>query len=175
MSGVVSAIAAILLMLDAPSGQTLDPQVQGARQAVGLFTRTCLRYPNNIAAIRSFMVDHQVPELNSEGRAVFLKGRSGVGFDATNQFTRLALVSEDNGTCAVFAEKADAIELASLIDAAFKKLNIELIGQSEENTDQGHAHIYGLFINSLPFTFAWSTNADQAGAIQAAITLAPKE
>ena len=29
MSGVISAIAAILLMLDAPSGQTLEPQVRG--------------------------------------------------------------------------------------------------------------------------------------------------
>jgi hypothetical protein len=116
-----------------------------------------------------------VPELNAEGRAFFLKGRSGVGFDATNQFTRLALVSEDNGTCAVFAEKADAIELASLIDAAFKKLNIERTSQSEEITDRGHAHIYSLVIDSLPFTFVWSTNADQAGAIQAAITLAPKK
>jgi hypothetical protein len=174
MSGIVSAIAAILLMLDAPSGQTLEPQVQGARQAVGLFARTCLRYPNNTAAIRSFMVDHHAPELNAEGRAIFLKGRSGVGFDATNQFARLAVVSEDNGTCSVFAEKADAIELASLIDAAFRKLNIEVTSQREVNTGRGHAHIYNLVINSLPFMFAWSTNADQAGAIQAAITLAPK-
>jgi hypothetical protein len=174
MSKIAAAIAAIIVSIGTVYGQTLEPQVQGARQAVGLFTRTCLQYPNNPAALRSFMVGHHVPELNAEGRAIFLKGRSGVGFDATNQITRLAVVSEDNGTCTVFAEKADAIEIAGLIEAAFKKLNAEVTGQNEVNTGPGHSHVYNLIINSLPFTFVWSANANQAGAVQAALTLAPK-
>jgi hypothetical protein len=168
------ASVALAATVSVACGQAPDPQVEGARQVVGLFASTCIRFAGNVAGLRVFMTERHVPELTSDGRAIFLRGRHGVGFDATNKVTRLALISEDNGVCSAFADRADKMRSVELIEAVVKRQGIAVTKRSDQESGAAHSHVYELIIGNKPFTLVFSTNPNSGATIQIALTLAPK-
>ena len=164
---------ALLMSVSSIYAQTTDPQTEGARQVVGLFAKTCLRFADDSAALRDFLKGMHVPELTPQGQAIFLRDRRGVGFDASNKVTRLAIVSEDNGVCTVFAGRADISQIAALTESAVKSRGLQLTQQGERGTGSALTHFYGVTINGRDFKPVVSVNLTPDAAIQTALTLSP--
>jgi hypothetical protein len=170
LSGFIS-----LTIIGASYGQTLPNA--GAQRVVGLFTATCLRFASDPKDLRDFMRAHHVPELNRQGQAIFLQGHQGVGFDATNSITRLAIVSEDNGVCSTFAGQIEASQIAPLVEATFKAHGFDLIktGRKEmSGLDQSQvSSFYQVKIKDHLYKLVSSSSFGSQLSVHAAITLSP--
>jgi hypothetical protein len=163
-------------MANASSAQTHSTS-DGARQVVGLFTATCIRFAGNPKSLREFMKSHRVPELNHQGQLIFLQGHQGVGFDATNNVTRLALVSEDNGVCSAFAGEIDPSQITSLMVAALRARGFDLIKAERKEMaglDQSHiSSFYKVKIKDHLYKLVSSESFGSPLSVHAAITLSP--
>ncbi|MEO6947853.1 MAG: hypothetical protein ABI150_15135 [Nitrobacter sp.] len=161
---------AVLAVTGASFGQATS---DGTRQVVGLFTSTCLSFADDPKAIRDLMKQHHVPELNDQGRAIFLRDHVGVGFDATNMVTRLALVSEDSGVCSAFAGQANASEIGPMLAATTKARGLDLVQTSGKETTSATSSFYKIKVKDHLYRLVVSSNPIPNASVQAAITLAP--
>jgi len=145
----------------------------GTTQVVGLFIATCVRFAGDPKSVRTFMNEHHVPELNPQGRAIFLRDHVGVGFDATNRVTRLALVSEDNGVCSAFAGQADRSRIAPLLESVAKRQGFVLSPISGTAHEPASSDFHQVKIKDHLYKLVVSSNSVAGASVQAAITLAP--
>jgi hypothetical protein len=166
LAGVVTVATAGPLL-----GQSL--QADGTPQLVGLFTATCIHFAGDPTNLREFMKEHHVPELSEQARAIFLRNHIGVGFDASNKVTRLALVSEDNGVCSAFAGQANASDLLPSLTLMLKARGLDVAQDGGKEMGKATADFYKVKINDHLYKLVVSENFAPEAAVQAAITLSP--
>ncbi len=71
-----------------------------------LFLQTCLPYAGHPSALRQWAAHANLPEVPDPARAAFLHGAPGKVFDASSAVAKLALLSSDDGICAVVTDHA---------------------------------------------------------------------
>jgi hypothetical protein len=107
-SWTVPALCWLLAASFGPARAADATQAQdNARQAVGLFLKSCIEFYGNRDGLREWATKTGLPELRDSGADAFLYGLPGTVYDATSKGTKLVLVSEDNGSCSTFARLAD--------------------------------------------------------------------
>ena len=95
-----------------------------AEELSGLFSQTCLPYAGRPTALRQWAAKAKLPEVPDPARARFLNGAPGRVFDASNAAGKIALVSSDDGICAVVTEKADDKQIAMALENMFRAAGI---------------------------------------------------
>ena len=170
---IVAPCIALIGLVGIAHGQTMAAPTDGAKQAVGLFTQTCLNFAGNTAGLRDFLKKRQVPELNPQGRAIFVRDRVGIGFDASNKVTRLAIVSEDNGVCSIFSGQGNLDQIIPLIESINRSLGLQMNPSAGKETGSNHAHYYNLTIKDRTYKLVISENPVSDASIPAALTLSP--
>ena len=89
-----------------------------AEEMSGLFLQTCLPYAGQPAALRQWAARAKLPEVPDPARAAFLDGAPGKVFDASNQAGKFALLSSNDGICAVVTDQAGDRETAQALERA---------------------------------------------------------
>ena len=77
-----------------------------ADELSGLFLQACLPYAGKPTALRQWAARAKLPEVTDPARATFLNGAPGKVFDASNAAGKFALLSSDDGICAVVTDHA---------------------------------------------------------------------
>ena len=159
-----------------PATAQADP-AEGANEVVGLFAQTCLKYAGNAAALRSWLVQQQAPEMPAEMRSFFLGPRQGMVYDVSYQADRLALVSADDGSCSAYAEVADPAQTVQNLQQAMQEGQVPLTVQGDhpDQRDPSLQHRdYRATLAGRPYLVLVTTTAAAAsGKVQAVITLRP--
>jgi hypothetical protein len=91
----------------------------------GLFLQACLPNAGKPATLRLWATRLKLPEVPDPARAAFLNGAPGKVFDASNQTGRLALLSSDDGICAVVTDHAGDKETAQGLEHALAEAGIK--------------------------------------------------
>lgn len=106
------ALVSLLLGL-AVAGAGAEPADSGgnAAQAVALFAQACVRFVGAPAAMRAWISSYHLQQIPAALGTPYLHGRTGEIFAAPSVAGNLALVSFDDGGCAVLAEHADTLAL----------------------------------------------------------------
>ncbi|MFG1287008.1 NMCC_0638 family (lipo)protein [Xanthobacter versatilis] len=164
----------LALLGDGANAQSQKLQPDGSAQAVGLFAQACLQFAGNPAAVRHFLNAKQVPALSADATRIFLKDHIGVGFDASNRVTRMALISEDNSVCSVFAESVDTTAVNPLLQTVTRKAGLQLNATDERERGGLTSRFYKVAIAGRPYNIVVSTGNDEGRAFHAALTLAPE-
>src|SRR5690606_12523537 len=100
--------------------------VQAAESAatmyfIKLYSATCLKSGANVLKLREILQAQRLPKVTEHEAAPFLKGNPGVVWAATAPFGTYAIVSRDDGLCAVIAQKADAKELDTVFSSFIER------------------------------------------------------
>ena len=151
-----------------------DDAAQAARQVVGLFNQACVRFAGEPAQLRVALKRRNVPELKPEARTVFMRDRSGVGFDASNRVARLAIVSQDSGLCDVFLGDRDGADVIPLLEQSLRQEGVVLAREHEEDRGTMHTVTYRLTLKSHPYSIVASVDPGPRGSVRAILTLAPQ-
>lgn len=148
----------------------------GSLQAAGLFRMACLDNAGDSAGVRAFLDGHGLQRFPAEASKAFLQSRRGVAYNATAKDIRLAVSSEDDGACTVFADHADARVLASTLEELWQRLGIRYVlirDHDDESMKTLHHRAYHLKIGERIFLTVMTTDA-APGKIQAFITLSSR-
>jgi hypothetical protein len=164
-----------VFLCSAVHAQDLSAEAAGTAQAVGLFVQSCIRLAGEPATVRDLLRQRHVPELTPEGRAIFLRDRIGVGFDATNKATRMVLISEDNGACSVFAETVDTSKILGSVESVFRSAGASLVQKSTEQQGSLTSHDYDVVLKDRRFKLVISTGDNPKASIHTMLTLAPNQ
>lgn len=170
---LATMVAAAAAFAQPASAQAPGNASPAAAQMIGLFTQTCVQFAGRPEALRDFLGKRGVPELNEAGKAIFLRERKGVGFDASNKVTRLALVSENNGTCTAFMGEGSNADIVPQLHSFLKGLSVQATQVSDEQKPEGRSVVDRLTIGDRAYLLVISTNNQPAAPIQAAVTLSP--
>jgi hypothetical protein len=119
-----------ILLLLSPNVRAED-SARAAEQVAGLFVQSCIRFAQNPQGLRKWVGEVKLPALPAPGQQAFLKGRSGIAYDATNAEGKYVLVSGDDGSCSTIAQRADPSVLATALERFLKQAGIAL-----ESSDQ---------------------------------------
>jgi hypothetical protein len=87
-----------------------------AEELSGLFAQTCLPYAGRPASLREWAARAKLPDVPDPARAAFLHGAPGKVFDASNGAGKFALLSSDDGICAVVTDHAADPETAAALE-----------------------------------------------------------
>lgn len=90
-----------------------------AEELSGIFLQTCLPYAGRPSALRHWAARAKLPEVPDPARATFLNGTPGKVFDASNAAGKFALLSSDDGICAVVTDRAGDLETARVLERTF--------------------------------------------------------
>lgn len=131
--GALAAVLALPLIFVAPAVRAADP----AREVVGLFVQSCLKYVEDPQELRTWI--EAVPQLRklSQSQAqAFLDGKGGDVWSASNDAGLFALVVFNDDTCSVMAQYASATEVSQVFSEYLlrKKLPIDKVGDQTKFT-----------------------------------------
>jgi hypothetical protein len=114
---------ALLLLLAAliPATALAGP----AEELSGLFLQACLPYAGRPQALRQWATQKKLPAVPDPVRAAFLNGAPGQVFDASNSAGKFALLSSDDGICAVVTDQAGDLEVAQALERALGDAGIK--------------------------------------------------
>jgi hypothetical protein len=104
----------------APAAASAGP----AEELSGLFAQTCLPYAGRPAALRQWAARANLPEVSDPARAVFLHGAPGKVFDASNASGKFALLSSDDGICAVVTDHATDQATVSALESMLREAGV---------------------------------------------------
>jgi hypothetical protein len=96
-----------------------------ATELSGLFLQSCLPYAGRPEALRQWATREKLPEVPDPARAAFLHGAPGQVFDASNNAGKFALLSSDDGICAVVTDQAGDLEVAQSLERALGEAGIK--------------------------------------------------
>ena len=96
-----------------------------AEELSGLFLQSCIPYAGKPAALRQWAARGKLPEVPDPARARFLDGAPGRVFDASNAAGKFALLSSDDGICAVVTDHAGDLETAQAMERALGEAGIK--------------------------------------------------
>ena len=87
-----------------------------AEELSALFVQSCMAYAGHPAALREWAARLKLPEVPDPARAAFLAGAPGKVFDASDEAGKFALLSSDDGICAVVTDQAGDQETAQELE-----------------------------------------------------------
>ncbi|HEX3994935.1 MAG TPA: hypothetical protein VHX39_27480 [Acetobacteraceae bacterium] len=96
-----------------------------AEELSGLFLQACLSYAGHPAALRQWAAQQKLPPVPDPARAAFLNGAPGQVFDASNRTGKFALLSSDDGICAVVTDQAGDLEVAQALERALRDAGVK--------------------------------------------------
>lgn len=96
-----------------------------ADDLAALFLQTCLPYAGRPAALREWAARANLPEVPDPARAAFLDGAPGKVFDASNTVGKFALLSSDDGICAVVTDQAGDAETDAALERGLSEAGIK--------------------------------------------------
>jgi hypothetical protein len=96
-----------------------------AEELSGLFLQTCLPYAGRPEALRQWATREKLPAVPDPARAAFLHGAPGQVFDASNSAGKFAVLSSDDGICAVVTDQAGDLEVARALERALGDAGIK--------------------------------------------------
>jgi hypothetical protein len=95
-----------------------------AEELSGLFLQSCLPYAGRPAALRQWATREKLPAVPDPARAAFLHGAPGQVFDASNGAGKFALLSSDDGICAIVTDRAGDREVAVALERALSDAGV---------------------------------------------------
>ena len=117
----------ILAALENPAHAADTAQAEdNAKQAVGLFLRSCVEFSGDRDGLRDWVKKSGFPEIRDRGAEIFLYGLPGAVYDATANGTKLVLVTEDNGSCSAFAPLADGPTVLRELERILRESRVKL-------------------------------------------------
>jgi hypothetical protein len=111
---------AVLLAVLIPVTAVAGP----AEELSALFLQTCLPYAGRPQALRQWAAREKLPVVPDPARAAFLNGAPGQVFDASNNVGKFALLSSDDGICAVVTDRAGDLDVAQALERGFAEAGI---------------------------------------------------
>jgi len=106
-----------------------------AREAVGLFVQSCLKYVEDVRDLRAWIdATPQLQQFPQQQAQAFLEGKRGEVWSAQNDAGLFALVLFADNTCSVIAQQASADQV-SLVFSEYvrrKGLPLDKIGDRRE-------------------------------------------
>lgn len=97
-----------------------------ARQAVGLFLQSCVRFSGDRDGLRAWAKSSGMTELVDKEKDAFLYGLPGVVYAAAGQGANLVVVSEDIGSCSTVAQSADGSTVVGELERMLRDGQVEL-------------------------------------------------
>jgi hypothetical protein len=173
MQRAIRFCVAVFAFVGITHAKTLAPQIDVTRQVVGLFASTCIQFAGNTAGLRDFLKERHLPELNAQAHATFVGDHAGIGFDASNKITHLAVVSEDNGVCSVFASQGTPAQIEPLIESVIRSRGLQISQSGEREVNAGLSHFYAVTVTDHKYKPVISGNSQPGASVQAALTLSP--
>jgi hypothetical protein len=129
MKRLLAALALSALLLRTAHAE--PGAATGAEQMAGLFVQSCMRFAGDVRGLRQWIADARLSALPQPGQEAFLNGRPGIVFDATNGAGKFALISGDDGSCAVVAQIAHPASLVATFERLLRPsgVTLELAGE----------------------------------------------
>jgi hypothetical protein len=152
------------------------PVAGTAEELSGLFLRGCLPYAGRPAALRQWAAREQLPEVPDPARAAFLHGAPGKVFDASNAAGKFALLSSDDGICAVVTDRADDRQTAQSLERMLRDDGLKFRLVIERN-DKTNAKLHHREYLAAGHGGAWrilAATVRDAASGQAMLTAAPE-
>jgi hypothetical protein len=110
-------LLAVLIPVTALAGPT--------EELSALFMQTCLPYAGQPVALRRWAARAKLPEVPDPARAAFLDGAPGKVFDASNDAGKFALLSSDDGICAVVTDRAGDQETTQALERTLSEAGVK--------------------------------------------------
>jgi hypothetical protein len=133
-------------------------------------------YAGHPAALRQWASRLKLPEVPDPARAAFLNGAPGKVFDASSEAAKLALLSSDDGICAVVTDKAGDEETARGLEQALNGAAVRfrlVIERDDKLNTRLHHREYLAARNQDAWRILAATVRDDAPG-QAMLTAAPE-
>jgi hypothetical protein len=89
-----------------------------AEDLAALFVQSCMVYAGHPVALRQWAARTNLPEIPDPAAKAFLLGAPGKVFDASSDVGKFALLSSDDGICAVVTDRAGDQETALELERA---------------------------------------------------------
>lgn len=171
---VFSSLLALLLAFSAPAARADDP----AREVVGLFVQSCLKYVEDPQDLRAWIDGvPQLRKLPSNQAKDFLDGRRGDVWSASNDAGLFALAVFNDDTCTVMAQFANAAEVSQVFSEYLRRkgLPIDKVGDQTKFTrgiDQ-REETYRSKEGSILYEVVVLTSKSPRAEVQAVLTTRP--
>ncbi len=162
-------------MIPAPVVMTADT-ARPATQFAGLFVQACMAFAGDAAGLRGWAAKTGLPALPDQVAAVLLHNAPGRAFDASPAGTKLALVSSDDGICAVVTDRAAQAAVTESLEAALTQAGVAFrlaIDRDDTRTRPLHFREYLATRTSRSWRILAATVNDPVGG-QAMLTAAPE-
>jgi hypothetical protein len=171
----------VLLALLAPAVALASP----VDELSALFVQACLPYAGDPPALRQWATRLKLPEVPDPARAMFLNGAPGKVFDASSASSgKLALLSSDDGICAVVTDRAGDQETVQSLERALTeagaKFRLVIERDDKLNTKMHHREYLAAYKNRawriLAATVRDAAHGQAPGQVpgQAMLTAAPE-
>jgi len=122
LASILPAVAVVVsLTAAAPAA---GPAQDSAGKAVGLFMRSCVRFPADRTALQAWIKQAGFPEVPADHADEFLNGLPGAAYDASGGTLSLVIVSQDSGSCSVVAGHASGSGLVQELERSLHAANI---------------------------------------------------
>ena len=124
--GLLAGIAVAAGLVRPAAAEDRAPVEENAKQAVGLFLRSCVEFSGDRDGLREWIRKSGFPQIRDKGAEIFLYGLPGSVYDASANGTKLVLVTEDNGSCSAFAPLADGAIVLSELERILRDSRVKL-------------------------------------------------
>jgi hypothetical protein len=142
----------------------------------GLFLQSCVPYAGKPTALRQWAARAKLPDVPDPARARFLNGAPGKVFDASNAAGKFAVLSSDDGICAVVTDQAGDTDTARALERALGEAGIKfrlVIERDDKLNPKLHHREYLAARSGLAWRILAATVRDSVPG-QAMLTAAPE-
>jgi hypothetical protein len=106
------------------------------RQLAGLFMQSCLAFAGDAAALRDWAKQVDLAQVPEPARTAFLRGASGIVFDASNASGKFVIVSADQGSCSAVTNAANGAAVIDDLEADLTQAAVQFRLTGERDDDQ---------------------------------------
>ena len=151
-----------------------------AEELSALFMQSCMPHAGHPNALRQWAERLKLPEVPDPARARFLSGAPGKVYDASSSVGKFALLSSDDGICAVVTDHAGDAETALALERALGSASVRfrLVIERDDKPDAKlHHREYLAERNGMAWRILAATVRDiNPGQVpgQAMLTAAPE-
>ena len=105
-----------------------------ADELAGLFEQSCIPYAGRPESLRHWAGRAKLPEVPDPARSGFLNGAPGKVFDASNDTGKFALLSSDDGICAVVTDHAGELDTVKALEKTLNDQGIrfQLVAERDD-------------------------------------------
>ena len=153
-----------------------DRTANAAEQLAGLFMQSCVQFAGDARGLRQWTASIKLAPLPPPGQDAFLKGHPGIAYDATNAYGKFVVISGEDGSCSVIAERADPAALLASLErfAAQAGFRLDPAGDHRDPDETAlHWRDYRLTKGGRAWTVAAGTAPDPSGGL-ALLSITPR-